>query len=76
MSNPKNFWVVPHGNGNWAVIQEGNPVTISIHSLKVLAVEEARRYTMAHKGELIVCRSDRTIEYRNTYGVDPFPPRG
>lgn len=77
MPNRRNFWVIPHGNDNWAVKQEGNPVLISTHYYKEPAIEVGRRYARQHQGELIVCRRDGTIKYRNTYSpVDPFPPRG
>lgn len=40
------------------------------------AVTFATSYAKEHKAELFVHNQDGKIAYRNSYGNDPFPPKG
>lgn len=70
----KNFHVVPHGS-NWQLKHNGQ--VLGNYSLKTSAVADGRRVAQANQpSELIIHNADGTIAQRETYGNDPFPPRG
>lgn len=70
----KRYDVVP-ASGDWEVKHQG--VVLSKHRLKDNAVDEGRRVAKANQpSQLFVHRADGTIEFENTYGDDPFPPKG
>jgi len=71
----KNQHVVPHGN-NWAVKGAGNSKATSIHSTQADAIKEARDIAQNQKSELLIHGTNGQIRERNTYGNDPFPPKG
>jgi hypothetical protein len=70
----KMFHVVPIGT-NWQLKFEGR--ILGNYSLKANAIAEGRRIAQANQpSELIIHNADGTIAERETYGNDPFPPRG
>jgi len=71
----KNQHVVPHQNG-WAVKGAGNSRATSVHSTQAEAIKAARETAMEHKSEMFVHRQNGKIRERNTYGDDPYPPKG
>jgi hypothetical protein len=73
MSN--NFWTTKRGDG-WAVKREGSSRASSIHETQADAWAETRRLARGSHGEAFLQDSDGRIRARNTYGKDPFPPRG
>jgi hypothetical protein len=71
----KNQWVVPRGKG-WAVHGEGNDRDTSLHNTQAEAIDAARRIAQNRRSEVIIQGQDGKIRERNSYGNDPFPPRG
>lgn len=71
----KNQHVVPHSD-NWAVKGEGNSKATSIHSTQREAIEQARNIAQNQKAELFIHGENGRIRERNSYGNDPFPPKG
>ena len=71
----KNQHVVPHGDG-WAVRGEGNERVTSVHNTQSEAIEAAREIAINQQSELFIHRPNGQIRERNTYGNDPFPPKG
>jgi uncharacterized protein YdaT len=71
----KNQHVVPH-NDNWAVKGEGNSKATSIHNTQREAIEQARNIAQNQKAELFIHGENGRIRERNSYGNDPFPPKG
>jgi uncharacterized protein YdaT len=71
----KNIHVVPHGD-DWAARREGADRVSSIHETQADAIEAARRTAMHEGGETFIHRPDGRIRDRDSYGNDPFPPRG
>ncbi len=71
----KNQHVVPHLDG-WAVKGAGNPKATSIHSTQRDAMSAAREIARRQGSEMLVHRENGQIRERNTYGRDPFPPKG
>lgn len=71
----KNQHVVPHGD-DWAVIGEGNKRHTSIHSTQREAIDAAREIARNQHSELLIHGEDGRIRQRDSYGGDPYPPRG
>lgn len=69
------FWTTKK-NGGWAVKKEGATRVSSVHSSQSDAWAETRRLARGSGGEAYLKGSDGRIRARNTYGKDPFPPRG
>lgn len=71
----KRVHVVPHGD-QWATKREGASRAGSLHDTQAEATEAARSTAVREKGEVIIHRPDGRIRDANSYGSDPFPPRG
>ncbi|MFO0794131.1 MAG: DUF2188 domain-containing protein [Candidatus Brocadiaceae bacterium] len=71
----KNQHVVSRGNA-WAVLGEGNTRDTSRHSTQAEAFEAAREIAKNQKSEVFLHGTDGKIRERNTYGHDPYPPKG
>jgi hypothetical protein len=63
-------------NDGWAVKKEGTTRVSSVHSTRSDAWAEARRLARGSGGDAVLKRSDGSIRARNTYGKEPFPPKG
>jgi len=70
-----NYWTSKRTAG-WAVKKEGASRAASVHSTQSEAWTEARRLARGSGGEAFLKGEDGKIRARNTYGKDPFPPKG
>ena len=69
-------WVhTVHRNGIWVNEIEGEG-QISSHATKDEAVAAGRQEAIARRAEHVIHRMDGEIDERNSYGNDPYPPRG
>lgn len=71
----KNQHVVPHNDG-WAVRGENNSKITSQHSTQAEATEKAKEIAKNQKSEVLIHAKNGQIRERNSYGNDPFPPKG
>lgn len=71
----KNQHVVPH-NGGWAVRGAGNSRVSSTHGTQSAATQAARTTAINQGSEVLIHRPNGQIRERNSYGNDPFPPKG
>lgn len=71
----KNQHVVPHKNG-WAVKGAGNSRVTSVHRTQEDARKAARNIAINQKSEVVIHRPNGQIRDKDSYGNDPFPPRG
>lgn len=71
----KRIHVVPHGDG-WATRREGASRVGSTHTTQSGANDAARNTAIRERGEVIIHRPDGRIRDSNSYGNDPFPPKG
>lgn len=71
----KNQHVVPRPDG-WAVKGAGNQRATSVHSTQREAIEAARSTAINQGSEMLIHGQNGQIRERNTYGKDPFPPKG
>ena len=71
----KNQHVVPH-DGKWGIKGEGNKKLTSIHDTQKDAINEARDIARNQNSELFIHGRNGQIRERDSYGNDPFPPKG
>jgi len=71
----KNQHVVPHGD-NWAVKGAGNSKATSVYPTQAEAIDRARGIAQNQKSELLIHGENGRIREKNSYGNDPFPPKG
>lgn len=71
----KNQHVVPHVGG-WAVRGAGNGRATSVHDTQRAAIDAARGIAQNQHSELLIHGRNGQIRDRDSYGGDPFPPRG
>lgn len=71
----KNIHVVPHDNG-WATRKEGAGRVGSTHDTQRDAIDRARDQARRDQVELVIHRPDGRIRDKDSYGNDPFPPKG
>ena len=71
----KNQHVVRHDEG-WAVKSAGSQRATSVHSTQAKAIEAAKSIAKNQGSEMLVHGRNGQIRERNTYGKDPFPPKG
>jgi len=71
----KNQHVVSHGN-DWAVKGAGNGKATSVHSTQAEAIQRGRDIAKNQKSELLIHGKDGQIREKNSYGNDPYPPKG
>lgn len=72
----KNQHITPHPDGGWQVKGEGNSrATIRTNTQKD-AIDVGRQISRNQKSELLIHGTDGRIRARDSYGNDPFPPKG
>lgn len=71
----KSQHVVPQ-NGQWAVRDEGNSKASHVFEKQADAIDHAREIARSNRSELVIHGRDGRIREKNTYGRDPFPPKG
>jgi uncharacterized protein YdaT len=75
MSKKKDIHVVPH-DGGWATRREGAERVSSRHDTQREALEQAREWGRRDQVEVVTHRPDGRIRDSDSYGNDPFPPKG
>ena len=71
----KNQHVVKRDNG-WAVRGAGNSKDTSHHATQREAADAARNIARNQKSEVLIHGRDNRIRERDSYGNDPYPPKG
>lgn len=71
----KNQHVTPK-NGLWQVKGSGNSKATSIHKTQQQAINAAKGIAKNQKSELFIHNRKGQIRDRNSYGNDPYPPKG
>lgn len=74
MSN-KNQHIVPHENG-WAVRGAGNDRVTSVHETQAEAIQRGREIAQNNHSELFIHGRNGQIRERDSFGHDPYPPKG
>lgn len=71
----KNQHVVPT-DGRWGVRGEGNSKLTSIFDTQAEAIDRAREISKNQGSELFIHGRDGRFRERDSYGNDPYPPKG
>jgi hypothetical protein len=72
------YQVVP-SNGYWSVLLARTgyeTVEVSRHPLKEAAINDGRNRAKRDRCELVIHGLNGEIQDSNSYGNDPYPPRG
>lgn len=75
MTTKKNVHTVKNSDGKGWVNKVAGEV-LSKHRTQEKAIESGRAIARKAQSEHLIHRTDGRIRARNTYGEDPFPPRG
>lgn len=71
----KNQHIVPR-DGNWAVKGSGSKRATKVFSTQKEAIQQGREIARRNGSELLIHGRDGKIREKNTYGKDPYPPKG
>lgn len=71
----KNQHVVPRESG-WAVKGAGSTRATRVFATQREAIHAGREIARRQGSELLIHGRDGRIREKNTYGKDPFPPKG
>lgn len=72
----KNQHVTPHKDGGWQVKGAGNSRATVRTSTQAEAIQRAKSIAINNKTEVVIHRPNGQIRDKDSYGNDPFPPRG
>lgn len=75
MAKKQPVHTVPHGDG-WANRRAGSSRVSKTFDTKKAAQSAGKQTARNEKVEHLIHRKDGSIGERNSYGNDPFPPRG
>lgn len=72
----KNQYVTSHKDGGWQVKGENNTRATIRTDTQAEAIRRARAIARNQESELFIHGKDGRIRERDSFGNDPFPPRG
>lgn len=72
----KNQHVLPHPDGGWQVKGENNTKATIRTKTQGDSIIKAREVAKNQRSELIIHGRDGKIRAKDSYGNDPYPPRG
>lgn len=72
----KNQHVTPHSGGGFQVKGAGNSKATKVFDTQREAISFARDIAKNQQSELFIHNRTGQIRERNSYGNDPYPPRG
>ena len=72
----KNQHVTPHSNGGWQVKGANNKRATAVVNTQKEAIEIAIQIAKNQKSEVLIHGENGRIREKNSYGNDPFPPKG
>ncbi len=74
-NNKGNQHVTKREDG-WAVTGAGNSRATAIEPTQKEAIDRAKEIATNQGGDVVIHGRDGKIRERNSYGNDPFPPKG
>ncbi|MBQ8193734.1 MAG: DUF2188 domain-containing protein [Oscillospiraceae bacterium] len=63
-------------DGNWQVKGEGNTKATAVTTTQKEAIKIARDIAINQGSEVVIHRVNGQIRDKNSYGEDPYPPKG
>jgi hypothetical protein len=75
MSTKRDIHVVKHDSG-WATKREGSERAGGVYDTQREAIDHARTQAIREQVEVVIHGRDGKIRDSNSYGPDPYPPKG
>lgn len=72
----KNQHVTPHPNGGWQVKSAGSNKATARVSTQAEGIRIATAIAKNQHSEVVIHRPNGQIRDKNSYGNDPYPPKG
>ena len=72
----KNQHVTPHPDGGWQVKSANNSKATVRTSTQKEAINIARSIAQNNHSEVVIHNKQGRIREKNSYGNDPYPPKG
>jgi hypothetical protein len=72
----KNQHVTKHPSGGWQVKGAGNTKATVRTSTQKEAIAAARSIAIKSQSEVVIHGTDGRIRAKDSYGNDPYPPKG
>lgn len=72
----KNQHITPHPSGGWQVKGAGNSRATVRTNTQKQAIDVGRAIARNQQSELVIHRTNGQIRAKDSYGNDPFPPKG
>ncbi|WP_238371266.1 DUF2188 domain-containing protein [Heliomarina baculiformis] len=76
MPNKDNYWTQKRPDGRWESKREGAERASKVTATQAEAWDASKNFAKQNDGEAILKGRDGRIRDRNTYGNDPYPPKG
>jgi len=76
MADKGNYWTQQRPDGKWESKREGADRASIVTDTQAEAWDYSKDKAGAAKGEAYLKGRDGKIRERNTYGKDPYPPKG
>ena len=76
MPDEKNYWTQQREDGKWESKREGADRASKVTDTQAEAWKHSKQRASDTKGEALLKGRDGKIRERNTYGKDPYPPKG
>ena len=76
MTKRSNYVVPSREKGGWAVRKSSSTRVSKSFNRKEDAVKYGRELSRKEQTELYIHKKNGSIQDRNSYGKDPFPPKG
>lgn len=68
--------VTPRKDGGWQVKGAGNSKATSIHDTQKEAIDAAKKIAKNQGQEVVIHGKNGKIRAKDSYGNDPYPPKG
>lgn len=68
--------VTPRKDGGWQVKGAGNSKATSIHDTQKEAIDAAKKIAKNQGQEVVIHGKNGQIRGKDSYGNDPYPPKG
>jgi hypothetical protein len=75
MAKKNQHHVQPHEDGGWEVKRTGNDRASGVFDTKKEAEKAGREISKKQGTELVIHKQDGTIEWKDSHGNDPNPPK-
>ncbi len=76
MKRTKEYHITKRPDGNWQYKEIHNKRATGVTTTQAQAFQKARAAAINQKAEVVIHGEDGRIREKNSYGNDPFPPRG